>query len=83
MNVEPAKVLAKLLLLLDSDILEVLTPKHNHPPFGNQQRQLVLLIVRQLGELKTGDLRSNSGSELRDFDVWIAQPEKMRLGFVC
>lgn len=83
MDVEPTKVLAKLLLLLDADVLEVLAPEHNHPPFRDQQRQFVLLVVRQLGELKAGNLRSNTWSELRDFDVRVAQSEEVRLGLVC
>lgn len=82
MHMQPAKVPAKLLLPLHTNVLEVLAPEHHDAPFGNQQRELVLLLVRQLGELEAGDLGADAGGQLRDLDVGVVQPEDMRLGFV-
>lgn len=48
MNMKRAKVPPKLLLLLDSNVLEILIPKDNNAALGNQQGQLVFLQVVQL-----------------------------------
>lgn len=82
MNMETSEILAELLLLLDPDVLKVLSAEDDDAPFGDQQGELVLLLVGQLRELETADLRADTRRELRDLHVGVFQPEEMRLCFI-
>ncbi len=54
-----SKVSAESLLLVDSDILEILVTEDDDAAFGDQERQLVLLQVVQFRELQSSDLGTN------------------------
>jgi len=45
MNMQRPKIPPKILLRLNTHILEILVPKDDDPALGDQQRQLVLLQV--------------------------------------
>lgn len=51
MNMQRPKMRPELLLLLDTDILEVLVAEYHHATLGDEQRELVFLCVTELGEL--------------------------------
>ena len=62
-NLDFTKPLAQLLLLLRRDIL--ITQK-DHAPFGNQQAQLIFLLVREILELQTNKLSANMSGKRND-----------------
>lgn len=51
MNMETAEVLPELLLFLRPDVLEVLVAENYNTTLGDQQRELILLSIGQLGQL--------------------------------
>lgn len=63
-NVQWAKVATELLLLVDPKVLEVLVTKDNNAALGDEECQLVLLLVAQLRELQATDLGADTGSDL-------------------
>lgn len=68
---ETAKVLTEFLLLLRTNILEVLVPEHDNTALGYQQGELILLGVRQLRQLKACDLSTNTWCQLGDLQARI------------
>lgn len=83
MDMKPTKVLPKLLLFLQPNILEVLIPKHHHTSLGHEQCEFVLLCIGKLGELEPFNLGPDSGCQTSDLDAGIACLEQVRFGFVC
>lgn len=79
MNVETTEVLAEFLLLLRSDILEVLVSEDHHTTLGYQQRELILLDVRQLGQLKPSDLSADTRCQFGGLHVRIVLGQKVWL----
>lgn len=79
MDVQRPKVAAKLLLLLDADILEVLVPENNNAPLGDEQRELVLLLVVELGQLDAADLGANDRRQFGYLEVRVVLGEKVWL----
>lgn len=79
MYVETAKVLAKLLLLLRTNVLEVLVTEDYNTTLGYQQGELVLLGVRELGQLQPGDFGADSGRQLGDLQAGVILGQKVRL----
>lgn len=71
MNVQRPKVSPKLLLLLDTNVLEILVTEDDQTPLRNKEGQLVFLLPSQLRQLKTADLSPDDGSNLRDGQVGI------------
>lgn len=55
MDVKRPEVSAKLLLLLDANVLEVLASEHDDAALGEQECELVLLRVVELRELDAAD----------------------------
>lgn len=53
------EVSAKLLLLLNADILEILATEDDDTTLGYMESQLIFLGIVELGELKAADLGSN------------------------
>ncbi len=82
MNVKPAKVRAKLFLLLNTDVLEVLASENDYSSFCNEKCQLIFLHVGQFGELKPFDLGSNARGQFRDLDFAVFCVKKMGLRFI-
>lgn len=83
MNVQRPKVPPKLLLLLNTNVFEVLVPEDHDATLGNEKGQLVLLEVVELRELQAADLSTNDGSELGDLEVWVLLGvEEIGLGLV-
>jgi hypothetical protein len=68
-DVQRPKVAAKLLLLLDADVLEVLVAEHDHATLGDEKRELVLLLVVELGKLEAADLGANDGRQFGHVEV--------------
>src|SRR6266536_5787771 len=64
MNLNLPKMFTQLLLLLRSNIL--ISEKY-HRSLSNQQCQLVFLLIRQILQLKTDNLRSDMRSQMNDF----------------
>lgn len=60
MNVKRPKVPAKLFLLLDANVFEVLIAENDDASLGDEESQLVLLDVVELTQLKTPDFGSNT-----------------------
>lgn len=56
--------LSELLLLLWGDVL---VPEEHDTPLRNQQTKLVFLLVREILELKTNNLRADVCSQVNDF----------------
>ncbi len=77
MNVQLSKVLSKLLLLLGTNILEVLASEDNNSSLGNQKSKLIFLLIAQLAELQPFDLSSNARGKFCDCGT---RSEEMRLG---
>lgn len=48
MNVKWAEIFAKLFLLLNTNVLEILISKHDNTSFSDQQSQLILFLIIQL-----------------------------------
>jgi hypothetical protein len=48
--------LAKFFLLCRTDVFEILIPEDHNTTFRNQQGKLVLLSIRELGQLQSFDL---------------------------
>lgn len=63
MDLDLAKPFAKLFLLLGRDIL---IPEEDHAAFSDQQAQLILLLVRQVFQLQSHDLRANVSGQVND-----------------
>lgn len=79
MDVETAKVLAEFLLLLRSDILEVLVTEDYNTTLGYQQCELILLGVRQLGQLKATNFSADTGCQFGGLQVRIVLGQKVWL----
>lgn len=79
MDVETAKVLAELLLLLGTNILEVLVTEDYNTTLGYQQGELVLLGVRELRQLQPGDLGADSGRQFCDLQARVVLEQKVWL----
>lgn len=80
---ETAKVLAELLLLLWPDVLEVLVTENYNTTLGYQQGELVLLGVRELGQLQAGDFGADSGRQLGDLQAGVILGQKVWLCRIC
>jgi hypothetical protein len=76
MNMQLAKILAKLLLFLWPDVLEILATKDYNSSLSYQKREFILLSVTKLAELKTLDLGSNSGGQFSDGNIGITRIEE-------
>lgn len=76
---ETAKVLAEFLLLLRSDILEVLVTKDDNTTLGYQQCELILLGVRQPRKLKASDFGADTGCQFGGFHVRVVLGQKIWL----
>lgn len=74
-----AKVLAEFLLLLGSDVLEILVTKDYNTALGYQQCELILLSVCQLGQLKASDFSADTGCQFGGFQVRIVLGQKVWL----
>lgn len=64
MNFNFTKVLPKFLLLLRRQLL---IPQKHHTPLRNQQRQLILLHIRQILQLQSLNLGPDIRRQVRDF----------------
>lgn len=82
-NMETAKVLAEFLLLLGSDILEVLVTEDHNTTLGYQQGELILLDVCQLRQLKTSDFSADTGCQFGCLQVRIFLGQKVWLCWIC
>lgn len=82
MDMQWAKVAAKLLLLLNTDVFKILVPENNDTALGNQEGQLVFLQIIQLRKLETTDLGSDNGRYLRDLQMGIAFWKEIGLGLI-
>lgn len=76
------KVSRKLLLLLWSNIFEVLPTEDHNPPLCNQQRKFILLRVIQLRQLKASDLGTDNWRDFGDLELRVGAGQQSRLGFV-
>lgn len=68
MNVKRPKVPAKLFLLLDANVFEVLIAENDDASLGDEESQLVLLDVVELTQLKTPDFGSNTRRQIDHFE---------------
>lgn len=82
MNMQRSEVFAKSLLLLDTNVLEVLVSEDDNASLGDQQSKLVLLLIVQLRELQTSDLGANDRRKLADLDVRVVLGDEVGLVFV-
>ena len=82
MHVKSAKVRAKLFLLLNTNILKVLSSENNNTSLSNQQGKFVFLHISQLGELQTLDLSAYSRSQFRNLEFGVLRVEEVGFGFV-
>ena len=71
MDVQGTEVPRKLLLPLRSNVLEVLVPEDDDAALRDQERQLILLAVVELGQLQPADLGPNDGRELGHLEVGV------------
>ena len=78
-DVEAAEVLTEFLLLLGTNVLEVLVAEDYNAALGYQQCELILLGVRQLGELQAGDLGADTRCQLGGLQVRILLGQKVWL----
>jgi len=76
-NVQPAKVLPELLLLLRTDVLEVLVTEDHHAPLRNQQCELSLLGISQLRELESADFSADSRRQASHHHIWIIRRQQI------
>lgn len=83
MDMQTTKVLPKLLLLLQPDVLEVLVSEHDHASLRHQERELVLLGIGELRELESFNLGPDPGCQTNDLDAGIASLEQVWFSFVC
>ncbi|KAI9172822.1 hypothetical protein HJFPF1_02336 [Paramyrothecium foliicola] len=60
MDVERTGVLSKLLLLLQSNVFEILISEDNDSSLGNHQSQFILLLNTQLRQLPSKDFTPDS-----------------------
>lgn len=81
-DMQPTKILAKLLLLLGANILKVLVPEDDNTPLSNQQRKLILLRIRELRELQATNLSADAGRQFRNDNIRIVWLEEVRLVLV-
>ncbi len=79
MDVQRPEIPAKLLLLLNANVLEVLVSKDDDTTLGNEKRKLVLLQVVELRQLETTDLGANDRCQLGHLEVRAVLGEKVRL----
>lgn len=79
-NMESAKVLGELLLLLRTDVFETLVTEDDDATLGYEQGKLVLLSISQFGQLDAADLGANAGCETSQRYAWVA--EEMGFGLV-
>jgi hypothetical protein len=79
---KPAKVRAEFLLLLDTDILEVLASEDDYTSLCDQKCELIFLHISQFRELEAFDLSSDARSQFRDFNFTICGVEEMGFCFV-
>lgn len=82
MHVKSAKVRAKLFLLLNTNILKVLSSENNNPSLSNQQGKFVFLHISQLGELQALDLSAHSRSQFRNLEFGVVRVEEVWFVFV-
>lgn len=82
MNVKRTKVFAKLLLLFDTDVLEVLAAEYHDASFSDQQCKLVLLRVIQVGKLEASNLSADSRSQINDVDCRFINANEVWLGSI-
>lgn len=62
MHMKLAEILPKLLLLLWTNVLEILATEDHDSTFCDEQSELVSLLSGKLAQLKTFDFRANTGS---------------------
>jgi hypothetical protein len=82
MDVQWPKVLSKSLLLLWSNVFEVLVTENDNSAFREQQGKLILLLIGQAGQLEATNLRSDGWRQFGDFDNWIIVPNQVWLRLV-
>jgi hypothetical protein len=83
MDVESAKIRAKGLLLLNTDILEILASEDDNTSLSNQERELVFLDLCQLGELKTFDFSAHARGQFGYLELGVLRVKEMGFSFVC
>jgi hypothetical protein len=70
-DVEFTKILSKLLLLLWTDILEILATENDNPSLRNKQGQFILLFIAKLAQLQALDFSSDARGQSRDHYIGI------------
>lgn len=65
MNVQWSEMATEFLLLLYANVLEVLVSEDDDSSLGNEQGELVPLLLVELAELLAADFRSNDGCQFR------------------
>jgi hypothetical protein len=78
-DVQRPKIAAKLFLLLNANVLEILVPEDHNPTLGNEKRKLVLLLVAQLGKLEAADLGADDRRQLRHLEVRVVLGQEVWL----
>jgi hypothetical protein len=82
MHVKSAEVRAKLFLLLNTNILEVLSSENNNTSLSNQQGKFVFLHISQFGELQALDLSAHSRSQFSNLKFGVVRIEEVEFVFV-
>lgn len=83
MDMQLPEILPEFLLLLRTDILEVLPTEDHNAPLCNQKCKFILLLIAELAQLQALYFSTNSRSQLFDRHVCIISFEQMWLRFVC
>jgi len=78
-DVEGTKGTPELLLLLGTDVLEVLVAEDDDDPLGDQERELVLLSAVEPRQLKAPDLGSDDRGQLCRLDLRVALGQEVGL----
>jgi hypothetical protein len=82
MHVKSAKVRAKIFLLINTNILKLLSSENNNTSLSNQQGKFVFLHISQLGELQALDLSAHSRSQFRSLKFGVVRIEEVGFVFV-
>ncbi len=76
-DVQRAKVAAELLLLLKANVLEVLVAEDDDAALGDEQGELVTLLVVELRELQAADLGADDRGQLGHLEVLVVLGEEV------
>lgn len=82
MDMQWAKVAAKFLLLLNTNVFKILVTENNDTALSNQEGQLVFLQVIQLRQLEATDLSPNNRCDLGNTNVGTVFREEIGLGLI-